>query len=517
MKKEFKNTDDLFQSAFADESAEVPTFVKVNIDKRIKQKGRRGFFFFGLIAVIALPVVMFLMPDDNAAGEWHTNDVSLNTTLDQQSAGEIETATTNQTATTYETVTTNQTATTSQTVTTHQHNGQYEPADAVHTSNVNTAQPFNSDYTATPSTRVSQNSNMAPNTAHDLTDAKQTSVNSQATLANDLSSTKQPLADTISENVPGDQAETGTNPANESTGLNATDENKEISNNEENSYTEAKNESDTARTNEFVANEASDTTVANDEEPVHVAGSEEIEPGEKYNPWMLGLGGGVNISRSNYVSPVQSEQTLYTESTNDAPGSSFTLDAKYRLNNSLTFGSGIGLARMIENYYFYKSTIDIDTTVTWSYFFDSLDTSGITPIDSTASYKYDTTTTVNYDETGSTVASYLHIPVSIGTQIIRNKFRFDFYVMARFNYLLSAGGGYVSNDSFVSFSKNDAIFKRWYVDLLLGTAVHYNLTGGLYISGHLSYRPAVGQLYQNTTFNRTLQYTHLGVGLGWKF
>jgi len=107
--------------------------------------------------------------------------------------------------------------------------------------------------------------------------------------------------------------------------------------------------------------------------------------------------------------------------------------------------------------------------------------------------------------------------LSIGTQIIYNKFRFDFFVAGRFNYLISASGGYILNDAFVPFTKtSNPIFKPWYIDMLLGASVHYNLIGKLYISGTFRYRPPIGQMYQGTTFNRSVQYTHIGLGLSLK-
>ena len=54
---------------------------------------------------------------------------------------------------------------------------------------------------------------------------------------------------------------------------------------------------------------------------------------------------------------------------------------------------------------------------------------------------------------GQTKGTYASIPLSVGTQIIYNKFRFEFFVAGRFNYLISASGGYILNDAFVPFTK----------------------------------------------------------------
>jgi hypothetical protein len=138
-------------------------------------------------------------------------------------------------------------------------------------------------------------------------------------------------------------------------------------------------------------------------------------------------------------------------------------------------------------------------------------------IDSTSQTSYDTTAVTIYNETGSTQATYLHIPFSIGTQIIRNKFRFDFYAAGRFNLLLNGSGGYLQNDVFTSFDKSaNQIFKPWSVDLILGTAVHYQLFEKVYLTGTFRFRPAIGDIYQGVNFKRSFQSYHVGVGLSWK-
>src|SRR5688500_17312886 len=62
MSKEFKNIDDLFQSAFSNESAEVPAFVKEKIDKKIGLgKPNKGWTLLGGIALLTFLTAITLL------------------------------------------------------------------------------------------------------------------------------------------------------------------------------------------------------------------------------------------------------------------------------------------------------------------------------------------------------------------------------------------------------------------------------------------------------------------------
>jgi hypothetical protein len=88
---------------------------------------------------------------------------------------------------------------------------------------------------------------------------------------------------------------------------------------------------------------------------------------KKYNPWMISLTGGVNYSTSKYTFPTSTEKDYYEKSTFSAPAFEAAADVRYRLSNSLTFGTGLAISKLTENYQFFKETIDIDTTIQWTY------------------------------------------------------------------------------------------------------------------------------------------------------
>lgn len=234
---------------------------------------------------------------------------------------------------------------------------------------------------------------------------------------------------------------------------------------------------------------------------------------DSYKPWMLSLTTGINFKNSNITTSNLSDTAAYANSINDKIGHSASFEAQYRLKNSLTFGAGIGYSTHIENFNYFKSEITSDSALYYVYFQDSIpDSSGwIYFQDSTAQYNYTSDTNEIYNANGRNINTFLHIPVSIGTQLRFNKFLVDLYAMGRFNLLLISKTTYVQNDQLVTTSL--ANIKRSYFDLVIGTNVHYNLVGNLYLTGTLRYRAPFNSPYYVNGMSNRFSNLHLGIGV----
>lgn len=239
-----------------------------------------------------------------------------------------------------------------------------------------------------------------------------------------------------------------------------------------------------------------------------------IDPAEKkaYKPMMVSLTSGVNILKSAYTSSSMTEKTIYDNATTDRIGNQTNLDFTYRLKNGLAVGTGIGFVNYVEDYKFKMTSITYDTLETVDYTYD---TSG-TLVDSTILYTpIPNENTTNYD--GKNKASYFIIPVHFGTEILWKKFQFDIFASARFNFLMRSSGGYLSNSSLQLFDNSNSIYKPYYVDIMLGTRVHYNLIKNIYLTGSIKYRPVIGSTLTAVSFNKSFDYIHFGLGLSLKF
>ncbi len=496
MNQEFKNIDDLFQSAFADDAAEVPTFVKINIDKKLNtKKNKKGWIWlssFVLMLLISATLVWTLNTDEKNLTETtstnSTNLTSQNLNPENKNTTFYSSAATGQ----Y-----NADATTN-------HENQTELKLTQQDSDL--TQKSVSDN----SEKIGSDKSEKKSNALDLISGSENSTKKSYGTA--LPDQTKAGSESITVNQPASGSEieiaAGNRGINLLLPLSARLFEKQVS-------------------GKMVTPKTKSLTVSDPGSAFAIFDKNEVEamPFESrkiYSPWMISLTGGVNYSTSKYSFPTSSEKDYYDKSTFSAPAFEANADVRYRLANSLTFGSGIGISKLTENYQFFKEKIDVDTTIQWTYQdiyeYDSLlDTTIWVGIDSTSQTFYDTTAVTLYDETGTTQATYLHIPFSIGTQIIRNKFRFDFYAAGRFNLLLNGSGGYLENDVFTSFNKSaNQIFKPWSIDLILGTAVHYQLFEKLYLTGTFRFRPAIGDLYQGVNFKRSFQAYQIGVGLSWK-
>lgn len=492
MSKEFKNIDDLFQSAFTDESAEVPSFVKDNIDKGIGFKRKKsGWIWFGSLMIVTLLIVGIVWINQPSAlqheqqltqndhPQVHPAELNSNADLSNQSAEQLDPA--------------------NHTTPSHANAAGAEPNQTSHPAGHNT------EYTNTTSSSDEASHSSSGDTSFKLTADEKISISSGS--GPDLTESRK------SGGQNDVQMTVGTNPS----GTKAIQE----KNSTDRFHTlTARYQELNARHTQQMAIHAGPVISRPVQFPYHTpsdqADANAIEPRNVYNPWMFSATTGLNLAKSTYTFDTPAEATSYNGSTQDKAGYEFNAEIKYRLENSLTFGTGLGLSELTENYDFFKESSQLDSTLTWTYFVDSTDTTGVFPIDSVSSYTYQSTTKTLYDETGVNQATYLHIPFSIGTQLVRNKFRFDLYAMGRVNYLIAGKGGYVASDSFYAFTKSqNPIFKTWSMDLMLGANVHYQLIEKLYLTGSFRFHPALTGIYQGLTFNRAIQSYHVGVGLSW--
>jgi hypothetical protein len=236
-------------------------------------------------------------------------------------------------------------------------------------------------------------------------------------------------------------------------------------------------------------------------------------PAPPYKSWLLSLTTGVNFKNSAIVAANPSDSAAYSNTIIDKIGHSASFGAQYRLRNSLTFGAGLGYSTQIENYNFYKSEITSDSALTYVYFQDSIpDSVGwIYFQDSTQEYSYTSSENVVYNANGKNINTYLHIPISLGTQLRFNKIFIDLFAQGRFNLLLISKSTYVENDQLVV--TNLAAIKRSYFDLVLGTNIHYNIFNNLYLTGTVRYRPPFNNPYYVNGMTNRFANLHLGIGI----
>lgn len=260
------------------------------------------------------------------------------------------------------------------------------------------------------------------------------------------------------------------------------------------------------------------------------------KPDKTFHPWMLTMTSGVTFAKSNYTANTPLDAITFNSSTSDRIGNLTSFDAMYRFKIPLSIGAGIGLANYSDNYNFEQKTFQIDSVLneTYSYYEKIYGTYYSTPIDTfetVGAYTFVkdsvliTIDTIYYTTeeketienfTGRNRASYLMVPLHLGTHFSYKKFDFEFLASARFNFLLNSSGGYLLNNEFTSFTKSTSIYKPFYVDLALSSRVNYNIWKNLYLAGSLQYRPRIGTSFENVTFNKSFDSFHLGIGIGIK-
>ncbi|MBK9191728.1 MAG: hypothetical protein IPM77_09560 [Crocinitomicaceae bacterium] len=496
MSKEFKNIDELFQSSFEGDTAEVPAFVKTNIDKRIAGNTKKFAWWKwgGLFLILTLTGFAALYLNDNLSDEISLNKNENSTNLLLES-DQNQLVPDNLKLDENISVNENDLNRTEK----NQHNNSVSVSFDPVTSNES----------------ISDNDN---NNNHLETSSTEYDNDVESANANDLirgAPQNKTLPDNEKDKSGEDNSGSADIPQNKNgfssvliSGLNPRQfsfetQRKSVLVNEPKGLVN--------KPVSFPFNSVAENVFAN-----------AIHSREVYNPWMITANGVMSLSQSKYTAVNSNELTTYQNSNEDKPGFGFDLNATCRLQNSLTFGTGLSLMQLAENYHYFKEDVFIDSTLTWSYQdiyeYDSLlDTTIWVGVDSSYTADYDTTKKVFYDHSGETKATYFSIPLSVGTQIITEKFRFDFYAAGRFNYLLNATGGYVMNDAFQTFTNTNQIFRKMYFDLVLGTNVHFKLTDHFFLTGSLRYKPALQEIYQGLSFNKSLNTLQFGAGVSWKF
>lgn len=499
---EFKNTDDLFKAAFSDETAEAPAFIKVNIDKRLGEKPRHGLWKWLGIALLltgsATAIILSLYNETPANSKKELTNIS----SDQTSQDFTEK---NKTAEGHST----------QTESTSFNSTKKTTSSGSPERNMETDSYSENNRETNPDNQT-KSSVATDNSSSDKNQFAYSSVESSGstTSTDGSNATKKSASDTGQNNYSVTQS-AFSNKGNE----NSTPE---LSGNVHGLHPLALRliEMQPAflpalfKTPLYAKHQESLASIKQFE----LSDPPKMDPGQFYNPWMITAAGGVSFAQSNYQSSVSEEESYYNSSTSPSPGFEGNLDVRYRMKNSITLGSGIGFTKITEDYHFLKQSLSLDSTLTWTYVYDSLDTAGIYPIDSSYTVSYDSLMVTTIDESGTTKASYLSIPFSAGTQIVRSRFIFEFYLAGRFNYLLKGSGGYVANESFVLFDKNQGqIFKPFYWDLYLGTNVHMQVYQKLYVTGAFRFQPALGNIYQGINLSRSIRSYQISLGLSWKF
>ena len=266
----------------------------------------------------------------------------------------------------------------------------------------------------------------------------------------------------------------------------------------------------------------------------------EIDPEQPaYQPLMLSVSSGINFTRSNYDSNNMNEAFLYNTSLDDKPGWQVNADLTYRFKNGLTFGTGLAYSQFNEAYTYQHTSTELETTTDYEYEYDYEyiydfyltttigDTSEITVVeyvadsiayvsDSTLVTTVDTVTNqTNYN--GRNQFSYLQIPLRIGTQMRFGKVQVDLFADTRLNFLTMSQGNFFEDGTLQPFTMEDPVYRKFYVDVMLGTRVHYQLTNHLFVNASLQYRPVIGNTYQPMTLSKSFDYFHTGIGLSWRF
>lgn len=529
MGKEFKNIDELYQAELGNRPIEAPSHVKKNIDEALGfNSNKRGFFLIGLSVLAIFGVIVAFVVH---FGESHKPFSQAALTVNAQ--GQVP-------------VSKNRNLTL----------GDYTLVNSI---NENTASELSP---ALDEKSVQQNRH---STSHsNLTSSSNNNPNSITTTATDRSATKDKKngtnRSTTSLNGSTQEKDLALIEANKATGNTKKDTDKNNNptvnlKSKENETNAASTSHDIASTQEFensnpllaepltdetTSDLAENQTIENTSNPsaeldlsdlpepdeddkddenaekneIPATPPTTIDPAEKkaYKPMMISLTSGINILKSAYTSSSMTEKTIYDNATTDRIGNQTNLDLTYRLKNGLALGTGVGFVNYVEDYQFKITNITYDTIETVDYVYD---TSGVL-IDSIIVFTpVPNENTTNYN--GKNKASYFILPVHFGTEILWKKFQFDVFATARFNFLMRSSGGYLSNNGLQLFDQSNSIYKPYFVDIMLGTRVHYNLIKNIYLTGSIKYRPVIGSTLTNVSFNKSFDYIHLGLGLSLKF
>lgn len=526
MDKEFKNMDDLFRSELGGSVTEAPSFVKDRIDNALGFKRKR----FGALLIVSLLVVLGITGGIvyQLTGDAETSRQALN--WQQSNSSQRFQETTVALSESKHSPDINQESDHSSVITAS--SATSSPISAA-AAQVNTTQsnPFDSDHSTEAPAGESKKGN--------LENGVQRKVIKQAVQPGSVD----PM--TAGE----------TNPLNEISAVSEGDEPKEEPDPApkniqvaEKSKSEGSEVSEKSGTKESEITEKEEDVLADSKispaessiDPALQEPAISIEPPKPtYQPFMLSLSSGMNFSRTNYTSENMSEAYLYNTALNDAPGWQVNTDFTYRFKNGLTFGSGLGYSQFNEAYDYQLSKTEVETNSFYEYEYDYEliystyltttlgDTNEITVVEyvsDSVAYVTDstlvtTTDTVVKDQSysGNNRFSYVQIPFRLGTQMQFGKFQLDLFADTRLNFLTMSRGNLVEAGELKPFTAKDPVYRKFYVDVTLGTRLHYQLFGQLYANASIQYRPVMGNTYQTMSLGKSFDYFHAGLGLSWRF
>ena len=479
MSKKFKNIDDLFRSELGGSVTPAPSSIKANIDSALGfNKKRKGFLWIGLIAMIGIgtmAALLFSTSQSNERREDHLN-ASIETSMPNTPSLEQESTPMNQ------------------------------PVGLSHNNSTNTVSP-RQNISIHPSTLTPF---VKPNVA-DEEPKKSTIRREEDTnqIKKEDSLRASHRTDSVGISGINDKPKTSHTHTREEDQFQTTDNSNQLEIN-------TKDES----SNENLLSDGSTETRAN-EESEHKDSLPAVEPtidiqpkpNDDFKHWMIHLTSGPNLVRSAYTAKNQNDKTTFDNATSDKIGSQVNFDFMYGLRKGLSFGSGIGLSNFNENYSFETKFVTLDSVKNIEYIYD--DTTEII-IDSIISYTYEEVINKT-DHIGLNKASYVHVPIHLGAQLIFGKLQVDIYSSIRFNFLTRSSGGYLLQNQFIEYGEGNTIYKSFYMDLILGTRINYKVYKSLYATGSVQYRPVLGSVYTTTTFNKSFDYIHLGLGLSLRF
>lgn len=501
MGKNYKNIDDLFQQELGQTSHKAPAHVKVNIDKAIGFQKRR-FLYLWILASLTVAALAWIFFQPSVQSESISKKSNQTTLLTQHNWAAETTSEVFANSSSEESSNNNHDKDASKTAS-NQPITQVDPAvNNPATSSKKSNHPNPNNATKTNPTKLT---NTNPSLISTSSVDSITDIQPNKTKDDQLNNLSTPpknndvilSADSLSDDL------ANTNRM----GLDST-QSDEITLTTNNSLADSTNTADAIAATDSVARIQPDSSSTPD---VSIT-----PPEDEYSPWLVTAASGIDAKWSQMPTFVSNDSTNYDHIINDKIGHQGYINISYRLKNSVTFGSGIGYSTLLENYTYYQSQTQYDTTYSWNITLDSIpDSTGwIYFQDSTLVENVSSSETELYNANGRNKRTYLHIPIQIGTSFLFEKVRWDLYAQGRFNLLLKSAITYVENNQVVVLPKGG--FKQSYFDLVLGTSVHYNLIGNLYVSGSVRYRPPLSKEYYPTITNR-LQNLQVGVGFSLGF
>lgn len=526
MGKEYKNIDDLFRSELGGSTQKAPTFVKENIDASLGFNKRRfRWLFIGIfVGVIGLTAGLLWLFNDNDFNQFAHKQTEL-----------IPERHHNDPDNTDKDLTEN------------------DPLTSSGSTNAGLANSGSSGFASTnvgltnteTSGIGSKNGGLAntESTSSELVNNELTDVESTDNESTGLGSKNAGLTNTAltgSESTRIGEVDSGIT---EAVSVDYTSQATEINDSTKKSFQEVEQMEELAGVERENNQNEEENTIENDsvdnDQPNTTANTTIDPKPEDYKPWMLNLSSGINKTRTNYTSLDMVEENYYNTSLTDGMGWSINADLTCRFANGLTFGSGIGYTELNSNYDYPLNEMEFDTSSYYDYEYEYeliYDTYLSTTIDSsefvwTTEYVADSVpyavdsalvTTIDSSLTNNTYSGrnqigYMQIPFSIGTQMQFGKFQLDLFAQTRLNLLIRSNGALVQDNTLMNYTKADGIYRPFYMDLMLGTRLHYAIFDRLYINASFQYRPVIGSAYQSATLTKSFDYFHTGIGLSWRF